>query len=65
MTQYFFDLGSADTFSRVEEGIELPDAEAAHDMAPARSSTLPAMRSWKARLTSASRSRFAMGADLF
>jgi hypothetical protein len=33
MAQYFFDLRSADSFSRDEEGIELPDAEAAHDMA--------------------------------
>jgi hypothetical protein len=33
MAQYFFDLRSARTFSKDEEGIELPDAEAAHDMA--------------------------------
>ncbi|MBR0842914.1 hypothetical protein JQ607_22155 [Bradyrhizobium liaoningense] len=33
MAQYFFDLRSADFFSRDEEGVELPDAEAAHDMA--------------------------------
>jgi len=31
--QYFFDLRSAYIFSRDEEGVELPDAEAAHDMA--------------------------------
>jgi hypothetical protein len=30
---YFFDFRSGDTFSRDNEGIELPDAEAAHDMA--------------------------------
>jgi hypothetical protein len=33
MANYFFDLRSAETFSRDEEGMELPDAEAAHDMA--------------------------------
>jgi hypothetical protein len=33
MTQFFFDLRSADTFSQDEEGIELPDAAAAHRMA--------------------------------
>ena len=33
MAQYFFDLRSAGSFSRDEEGVELPDAEAAHNMA--------------------------------
>jgi hypothetical protein len=33
MTQFFFDLRSVDTFSQDEEGIELPNAEAAHRMA--------------------------------
>ena len=33
MAQYFFDLRSGDTFSKDDDGIELPDAEAAHDMA--------------------------------
>ncbi len=33
MANYFFDLKSSDTFSLDEEGIELPDAEAAHDVA--------------------------------
>jgi hypothetical protein len=33
MAQYFFDFKSAGTFSRDEEGVQLPDAEAAHDMA--------------------------------
>jgi hypothetical protein len=33
MTHYFFDLRSAHVLSRDAEGIELPDAEAAHDMA--------------------------------
>ena len=33
MAQYFFDLRSASIFSRDRDGIELPDAEAAHDMA--------------------------------
>jgi hypothetical protein len=33
MTQFFFDLRSVDTFSQDEEGIELPDAAAAHRMA--------------------------------
>lgn len=33
MSQYFFDLKSSGSFARDEEGIELPDTEAAHDMA--------------------------------
>ena len=33
MAQYFFDLKSSDSFSRDEEGVELPHTEAAHDMA--------------------------------
>ena len=33
MAQYFFDFRSGDTFSKDDDGIELPDAEAAHDMA--------------------------------
>jgi len=33
VAQYFFDLRSGDTFSKDNFGIELPDAEAAHDMA--------------------------------
>jgi len=33
VSQYFFDLRSGDTFSKDKDGIELPDAEAAHDMA--------------------------------
>ena len=33
LAQYFFDLRSASTFSRDTDGIELPDAVAAHDMA--------------------------------
>lgn len=33
MTHYFFDLRSANTFSHDRDGIELPDAIAAHDMA--------------------------------
>jgi hypothetical protein len=33
MAVYFFDLRSGDIFSSDEDGIELPDAEAAHDMA--------------------------------
>lgn len=33
MTHYFFDLRSAHNFSRDADGVELPDAEAAHDMA--------------------------------
>jgi hypothetical protein len=35
MTHYFFDLrsASAETFSQDPDGMELPDAEAAHDMA--------------------------------
>jgi hypothetical protein len=33
MAQYFFDLRSGSTFSRDTDGTELPDAEAAHDMA--------------------------------
>jgi hypothetical protein len=33
MAQYFFDLKSADTFSRDDDGVKLPDAEAAHDLA--------------------------------
>jgi hypothetical protein len=33
MAQYFFDLRSADTFSRDEEGVELPYTEAVHEMA--------------------------------
>jgi hypothetical protein len=33
MSLYFFDLKSAGVFSRDEEGIEMPNAEAAHDMA--------------------------------
>ena len=33
MSLYFFDLKSAGIVSRDEEGVELPDAEAAHDMA--------------------------------
>ncbi len=33
MSLYFFDLKSAEIVSRDEEGIELPDAEAAHDAA--------------------------------
>jgi hypothetical protein len=33
MTQYFFDLKSAEIVSRDTDGVELPDAEAAHDMA--------------------------------
>jgi hypothetical protein len=33
MAQYFLDFRSAHFFSRDEEGIELPDTEAAHDLA--------------------------------
>jgi len=33
MSVYFFDLKAAGIVSRDEEGMELPDAEAAHDMA--------------------------------
>jgi hypothetical protein len=33
MTHYFFDLRSAENFSRDEDGMDLPDAEAAHTMA--------------------------------
>jgi hypothetical protein len=33
MTQYFFDLRSAEIFSQDRDGVELPDAVAAHDMA--------------------------------
>jgi hypothetical protein len=33
MSLYFFDLKSADVVSRDEDGIELPNAEAAHDLA--------------------------------
>ena len=33
MSLYFFDLRSAGSFSRDDVGMELPDAEAAHDMA--------------------------------
>jgi hypothetical protein len=33
MTQFFFDLRSVDSISQDEEGIELPDAAAAHRMA--------------------------------
>ncbi|MBR0831412.1 hypothetical protein JQ596_38495 [Bradyrhizobium manausense] len=33
MAQYFFDFKSDKTFSRDEDGVELLDAEAAHDMA--------------------------------
>jgi hypothetical protein len=33
VAQYYFDLRSGDTFSKDDDGIELPDAEAAHDMA--------------------------------
>ena len=33
MSIYYFDLKSADVFSRDNEGMELPDAEAAYDMA--------------------------------
>lgn len=33
MTLYFFDLRSSDALSQDEEGLELPDTEAAHDAA--------------------------------
>lgn len=33
MAHYFFDFKSASSASRDSEGIELPDVEAAHDMA--------------------------------
>jgi hypothetical protein len=33
MSHYFFDLKSAGVVSQDEEGMELPDAEAAHDVA--------------------------------
>lgn len=33
MSVYFFDLKSAGIFSRDEDGMELPDVEAAHEMA--------------------------------
>lgn len=33
MALYFFDLRSSGNFSQDEEGAELPDAEAAHDVA--------------------------------
>ena len=33
MTLYFFDFTSADVLSRDEEGIDLPDVEAAHGVA--------------------------------
>ena len=33
MDQYFFDFRSTHVFSRDETGVELPHAEAAHDMA--------------------------------
>ena len=33
MALYFFDLRSAGTLSQDEEGMELPDSEAAHDVA--------------------------------
>ncbi len=33
MSLYFFDLKSAGVFSQDKEGVELPDAEAAHDTA--------------------------------
>jgi hypothetical protein len=33
MAQYFFDLRSAHSFSQDPDGVELPDSEAAHDMA--------------------------------
>ena len=33
MAQYFFDLRSDGIFSQDEDGVELLDAEAAHDMA--------------------------------
>ena len=33
MAQYFFDLRSGGIFSLDEEGMELPDSEAAHDVA--------------------------------
>jgi hypothetical protein len=33
MAQFFFDFRSADNFSPDEEGLELPDAEAAHEIA--------------------------------
>jgi hypothetical protein len=33
VAQYYFDLRSGGTFSRDSDGVELPDAEAAHDMA--------------------------------
>jgi uncharacterized protein DUF6894 len=33
MAQYFFDLRSSDAVARDEEGLELPDVEAAHETA--------------------------------
>ena len=33
MALYFFDFRSDDSFSEDRDGVELPDAEAAHDMA--------------------------------
>lgn len=33
MSRYFFDIRSANAVSQDEEGMELPDAEAAHDVA--------------------------------
>ena len=33
MSLYFFDLKSAGVFSRDQDGVELPDVEAAHDVA--------------------------------
>ncbi|MBR0777866.1 hypothetical protein JQ625_23780 [Bradyrhizobium diazoefficiens] len=33
MTHFFFDLRSAHNFSRDRDGMELPDDEAAHDIA--------------------------------
>jgi hypothetical protein len=33
VTQYYFDFKSTDSASRDSEGMELPDAEAAHDVA--------------------------------
>jgi hypothetical protein len=33
MAEYFFDFRSGDTFSKENDGIELPDTEAAHEIA--------------------------------
>jgi hypothetical protein len=33
VAHYFFDFRSGNTFSEDKDGVELPDAEAAHDMA--------------------------------